>query len=481
MKRGKRSAKPGGAEGSSGLPAELHRSSGPRRQAARQGRRSAKASGTEPGAGLRGAGADELLSTLEGPLASLVRVVLEASDARGLAVYLVGGPVRDWLLGRPLRDADLVVATPGGAEELAAALASERLRATRHDRFGTVSLATEAVSLDLATARRERYAHAGALPEVEPASLEDDLLRRDFAVNALALPLSAKARANHAGIVDPAHGRRDLAGRALRVLHRRSFHDDPTRALRAARLAPRLGFTLTRGSRGALRAALRDGAFGRVSGDRLRRELVKVFDEAALSLDPARALRLLAEWHVLGALEPGLALEPSAVAGLRRLGRTVASRPWPGPRWRPWVAGLALWLAPLAPALRRRTLARFSVHGEVAARIAGFPRAREQWLRALAVARGRGALDATLAPIDEERLVALFAGAEPALRRRIERWAREDRGRRIPLGGSDLVELGFSGPAVGRALARIRAAFLDRRVADRGEALALALELRRRV
>ena len=455
MKRGKRSAQRGGAERSAYRPA-------PRRPVA------------------RAAGPDELLSTLEGPLAGLVRAVLEASDARGLAVYLVGGPVRDWLLGRSLRDADLVVETPRGAEELAAALASERLRATHHDRFGTVALAAEAASLDLATARRERYAHPGALPEVEPGSLEEDLLRRDFAVNALALPLSAKARANHAGIVDPAHGLRDLEGRALRVLHRRSFHDDPTRALRAARLAPRLGFTLTRGSRGALRAALRDGAFGRVSGDRLRRELVKLFDEAALSLDPAHALRLLAEWHVLGALEPGLALEPPAVAGLRRLGRTVASRPWPGPRWRPWVAGLALWLAPLAPALRRRTLARFSVHGEVAARIAGFPRAREQWLHALALARGRGALDAALAPIDEERLAALFAGAEPALRRRIERWAREDRGRRSPLGGSDLVGLGFSGPAVGSALARIRAAFLDRRVADRGEALALARELRRR-
>jgi tRNA nucleotidyltransferase (CCA-adding enzyme) len=395
-------------------------------------------------------------------------------------VHLVGGPVRDWLLGRSLRDADLVVEEPGGAEEIAAALASESLRVTRHDRFGTAVLVAQAASLDLATARRERYAHPGALPEVEPGSLEEDLLRRDFAANALALPLSAKARAGHAGIVDPAHGLRDLGRRALRVLHRRSFHDDPTRALRAARLAPRLGFALTRGSRNALRAALREGAFGRVSGERLRRELVKLFDEAALGLDPAQALRLLAEWHVLGALEPGLGLERQAVAPLRRLGRSVASPPWPGRGYRPWAAGLALWLAPLAPALRRRALARFAVHGEVAARVAGFPRARDQWLRALARARGRGALDALLAPIDEDRLAALFASADPALRRRIERWAREDRGRRSPLGGAELVELGFSGPAVGRALARIRAAYLDRRVADRGEALALARELRRR-
>lgn len=429
---------------------------------------------------MRRQGPGELVAALPPPLAELVRRVVEAADARALPVYVVGGPVRDWLLGRAVRDLDLVVEAPGGAEALAAAVGSAEVRVTRHDRFGTAVLAGEGAALDLATARRERYAHPGALPEVEPASLEQDLLRRDFAVNALALPLSAKARASQPGIVDPAQGERDLERRALRVLHSRSFHDDPTRALRAARLAPRLGFALTRDSRHALRAALRDGAFGRVSGDRLRREIVKLFDEAALGLDPAQALRLLAEWHVLGALEPGLALERAALAPLRRLGRAVVAPPWAVSRWRPWVAGLALWLAPLPPALRRRTLARLSVHGEAAARIAGFPRAREQWQRALARARGRGALDALLQAIDEESLAALHAGAGPALRRRIERWAREDRGRRGPLGGADLVELGFSGPAVGRALARIRAAFLDRRVRDRGEALTLARELLRR-
>jgi hypothetical protein len=120
------------------------------------------------------------------------------------------------------------------------------------------------------------------------------------------------------------------------------------------------------------------------------------------------------------------------------------------------------------------------VHGEAAARIAGFARARDQWLRALGRARGRGAIDAVLAPIDEESLAALHAGGEPALRRRVQRWACEDRGRRSPIAGADLLALGFSGPSVGRALARIRAAFLDRRVAGRDEALALARELARR-
>jgi tRNA nucleotidyltransferase (CCA-adding enzyme) len=327
--------------------------------------------------------------------------------------------------------------------------------------------------------RREAYAHDGALPTVEPGSLEEDLRRRDFTVNALALPLSTAARARRAGIVDVEEGLVDLEQRRLRILHPRSFHDDPTRALRAARLAPRLGFSVTRDTRSALRGALRDGAFGRVSGDRLRRELVKLFEDAALGLDPARALRLLDDWHVLGALEPGLGVERAAMAPLRRIGRAVLEAPWQAGRWRPWISGLAVWLATLSPALRRRALQRFAVRGEQARRIAEFPRARDAWLRGLTRARGRGAIDAVLAGVDEERLHALHAWAPPALRRRIGRWAGEDRARRLPVTGSDLVALGLAGPAVGRALRRIRTAYLDGALRSREEALALARELSR--
>jgi tRNA nucleotidyltransferase/poly(A) polymerase len=300
------------------------------------------------------------------------------------------------------------------------------------------------------------------------------MLRRDFSVNALALPLSRAARSEHDGVVDYSDGCADLARRRLRVLHRRSFHDDPTRALRAARLAPRLDFSLSRDSRSSLRDALRDGAFGRVSGDRLRREFVKLFDDAALALDPSRALRLLSEWHVLAALEPGLTLEREAVAPLRRLGRMIASPPWRSARW------LSLWLAPAPPNLRRRMLRRLSVRGETAKRISAFATSRDGWVRAVERARGRGAVDAVLRQLDEEELQALHATVAPALRRRIVRYAAEDRARRLPVSGDDLVAVGLEGPAVGRALARIRMAYLDGGVRDRSEALALADELARR-
>ena len=112
-------------------------------------------------------------------------------------------------------------------------------------------------------------------------------------------------------------------------------------------------------------------------------------------------------------------------------------------------------------------------------RIVEMARARQRTLRALEKARGRGAIDAVLRPLPEEELYAYYAWAVPAVRRRILRYATEDRQRRLPLSGSDLTPLGLSGPAVGRALARVRSAFLDGRVRSREEALALAREIGR--
>lgn len=421
----------------------------------------------------------EVLKHLPDAARALVSDILSAADERKLRVYLVGGPVRDLLMNRVVRDVDLVVERLGDidAAVLAGVLDRAELKVTTHDRFGTVTLRAGDAEVDLATVRSEAYAHDGALPSVAPGTLEEDLRRRDFTVNAMALPLSAVARSSHAGIVDVENGLVDLEEKRLRILHRRSFHDDPTRALRAARLAPRLGFSLTRDSRSALRNALRDGAFGRVSGDRLRREIVKLFDDASLGPDPSRALRLLDDWHVLGVLEPGLSLDRAQVAPLRRLGKCVVDAPWPAPRWKPWVSGLMIWMAPLPPAQRRRVLQRFAVRGDQARLIIDHPKRRDAWLRVLKRARGRGAIDATLVGSDEESLHALYAQVEGPLRRRIARYASEDRARRLPVSGSDLLELGLSGPTVGKALLRIRTAYLDGTLRTHEEALALAREI----
>jgi tRNA nucleotidyltransferase (CCA-adding enzyme) len=422
------------------------------------------------------------LASLPSASAELVRAVLRAADEDGVSVLLVGGPVRDWLLGRPIVDVDLLIedADPARAGALAARAAGGTGKVTRHERFGTAELHLPEVSIDFATVRSESYAHPGALPSVAPGNLEQDLARRDFSVNALALPLSRAARTRHPEIVDLFDGVADLGARRLRVLHEKSFHDDPTRALRAARLAPRLGFSLTPGTRGALRSALRDGCFGSVSGDRLRRELERSFEDAHRGLDPALALRLLADWHVLGALEPGLVLPRAAVLPLRRLGRAIAAPPWKSARWRVWMAGFGVWLGPLPAALRRRALRRFGVRGDPARRVAELPHEVERAVRAVERARGRGAIDAVLGALSEEALYAAYAGAPTAMRRRITRYASDDRHRRPPVTGDDLVAAGLAGPSVGRALERIRSAYLDGALRTREEALALAQEMARR-
>ena len=423
-------------------------------------------------------GVNQFFESLGGDTAEWLRAVLARADSEGLSVYAVGGPVRDLLLDRGLRDVDLLVE---GAElgKWVAAVAPSDARVTRHERFGTARVEFGEVRIDFSGARRETYADAGSLPRVAPGSLEEDLKRRDFSVNALALPLSRPALDKHPRLIDLEDGLSDLTSRKLRILHPRSFHDDPTRILRAARLGPRLGFSLTRGSHAALRSALRDGAFGRVSGDRLRREIVKLFDDARFGLDPSRAIRALSDWLVLGALEPGLEFTAESVVPVRRLGRAINEPPWHTTRWLSWVSGLSVVLAPLPPALRRRVVRRLSIRGEMARCVTQFPTARDGWLRSLPRARGRGSIDHLLAPLSEEELHALYAFADPKARRRISRFALEDRARRIPVGGADLMKLGLEGPSLGRALSRIRTAYLDGAVKSRDEALALAREIGR--
>ena len=425
---------------------------------------------------------NEVLEALPAGHARLVEWIAQAAAERGQKLHLVGGPVRDLLLARPLRDLDLLVEED--ARELGEAVVrahpTVELRLESHARFGTLRLAAGDVELDLARTRRERYEKPGALPEVESGSLVEDVQRRDFSVNALVLPIAAGEPERAQEVVDLVGGIEDLIQGRLRVLHARSFHDDPTRAFRGARLGLRLGMKLERRSRTALRDALRDGSFGAVSGERFRRELVLVFEEPRRGVDAGRILSLLSETHVLAALEPGLVLPRDRQAPLRRLSRSIAEPEWPAARWRPWIAGLSIWLAPLASVTRRRTLERFAIRGEQAARILSFAAEGDLMLDALAQARGRGAVDALLTELGEESLQATFALADVAIRRRILRWGAEDKRRRAPVIGTDLSELGIQGPDIGLGLARIRAAFLDGEIANREEALVLALELARR-
>src|SRR3954451_8590460 len=219
------------------------------------------------------------------------------------AVYVVGGAVRDVLLGVEPHELDFVVE---GDAVAVARRAAERLggNVTVHDRFGTATVTAPGATIDLAGARRERYEHPGALPDVElGASLAEDLARRDFTVNAIALHLADGALTFYDG------AQRDLDARVLRVLHDRSFRDDPTRLLRLARYAARLGFTPDPETDRLAAEAIADGAIETVTGSRLGAEL------RLLLREPQPAALLALERHGLGRalLGPHFHVDPDLV------------------------------------------------------------------------------------------------------------------------------------------------------------------------
>ena len=201
------------------------------------------------------------------PLAAL-RALRQANQHLDLSIYLVGGSVRDLLLERPIKDLDFAV--EGDAPSLAGRLAQELGgRVVLHRRFGTASVYFGDERVDLATARREHYDRPAALPRVTPAPIDEDLARRDFSINAMALPLAA----HRTSLVDPFHGQEDLELGLVRVLHPQSFVDDPTRILRAVRYEQRLGLIIEKETLGHLDRAVAAGGIAALSGDRIRNEL----------------------------------------------------------------------------------------------------------------------------------------------------------------------------------------------------------------
>jgi tRNA nucleotidyltransferase (CCA-adding enzyme) len=372
--------------------------------------------------------------------------------------YLVGGAVRDRLRGAEPVDLDLAV--EGDAAEAARTVAA-RLGADpfEHDRFGTAALRLGPTTVHFATSRRETYPEPGALPEVEPAAIEDDLARRDFTVNAMAMALP------DGKLLDPHGGKADLDAGIIRVLHDRSFVDDPTRLLRALRYEARLGGRLEEHTEELAREAIASGALDTVSGKRIRDELLDLLrePEAPAALERMRELKLDCSLHPAWRVIP-----ERAASAMLACGETGAD---------PALTLLAALMVPDAEALHplldrlsltrqeRDTVARSAeVGGRLAHRLAAdMPASRLhdllhcEPLEALAVALAWG------------------APGEPVLR-----YLSDLRGARLEVSGDDLLAAGIpESPAVGHALRETLRRKLDGEVSGRDDELALALQLAR--
>jgi tRNA nucleotidyltransferase (CCA-adding enzyme) len=358
----------------------------------------------------------ELAEALDAAYPELADVGAAAPDP----VYLVGGAVRDLLLGRGRADIDLVV--EGDPAALAAALGAEVVES--HPRFGTLKVVFGGEELDLTAARRERYRRPGALPEVElGAPIRVDLARRDFTVNAMAIPLGAKHE-----LIDPYDGQADLEAGVLRAIHSGSFVDDPTRAIRAARYAARFGLALEPATREWLLAT----DLGTITPERRWSELRKLAAEESAT----RALELLAGW---GLIDPRPGGESFALA--RDVNRLMAAPPWSEEADRAETI-LAAALGP-APDYKDLVDANPSLPSE------GVRAARGRDPIELALARAAGAtwLDDWLA------------------------WREVT----LDITGADLTAAGLSGPAVGLGLEAALIAKLDAKAPTRADELRVAL------
>jgi len=231
-------------------------------------------------------------------VAPLFRLMGEAAEEREETVYVVGGFVRDLLLGHENLDIDIV--TEGDGIALARQVAAKADgKVAAHPRFGTaiVFFPDTEIRIDVSTARSERYPEPAALPEVSRGTIDDDLRRRDFTINCLAVGLRRKGLGD---LLDPCGGVEDLRRRLIRVLHDKSFRDDPTRVVRAVRFAARFSFSIETKTRRWLRAAVRGGLLGRLTRERLRNEWLHIFEEPR----PSRCLEMLRECGALGAVDP---------------------------------------------------------------------------------------------------------------------------------------------------------------------------------
>ncbi|MBC7251312.1 MAG: CBS domain-containing protein [Anaerolineae bacterium] len=427
---------------------------------------------------------EEIVALIENalppPLLDLIREASQTASDMGYALYFVGGFVRDLLLGIPNFDIDLVV--EGDAIKLAKRLRRQvggRVRS--HARFGTAKLLFDnggarygIPSLDFVTARAEFYEHPTALPQVERSSIKQDLHRRDFTINTLAIRLDPE---HYGELLDFYGGEQDLRNGLIRVLHSLSFVEDPTRTLRAVRFEQRLGFRIEPRTEELIANAL--DLLDRISGERIRHELILIFQEE----EPEKCLARLHELKILQQIHPGLYYDEWLGEKFRQLRQAMRSGDWPEEICDAPKAISTLYLALLTYRLSAEELEALITRLKI-------PRDDAELLRQVSSLRP---LEARLAAedhppstvvhwLERHTLAALFvlwvATDSSRVRHQIERYCREWRFVHSEIDGQYLKTLGLRpGPIFGRILRRLRDARLDGEIVSLEEEKALVEQI----
>jgi tRNA nucleotidyltransferase (CCA-adding enzyme) len=383
----------------------------------------------------------KLASWIEGRLPAetfgLLKTAGEIADGLDYNAYLVGGSVRDLLMGQRNIDMDLVIEGEGieFARQLGQVLGA---KVRPHERFGTAKIIRGDMRIDVATARTEYYERPAALPKVQMSSVKKDLYRRDFTINSLAVMLKP---GEFGQMVDFFGGQRDLKDKAIRVLHNLSFVEDPTRAFRAARFAVRFGFRISKHTENLIRSALNMDLFGKLSGKRLYEEMSLIFGEK----NPVGVIRVLADYKLLSVIHPRLMYSERLHARLTATHDTL--------RWFELsfidesadyrVMYLMALLYDLKSEEKEKALRRLSVPPRLQRAVVGDVQSAKGILGQLPISDPAGLYEA-LSALNLETLLFAMSEAEDGERKKcISKYLLELRRTKTLLGGSDLKKMGI--------------------------------------
>lgn len=413
------------------------------------------------------------LTKLPAILHEAIEAVGRTADQLGLRVYTVGGFVRDLLLHLPNFDLDFVVEGP--AISLADRLIEQDKRfslVASHERFGTATLRFgDEMLVDLSTARTEFYEYPAALPQVEPSNLSQDLLRRDFTINALAVSINEQSFGR---LVDLFGGLSDLEAKVIRILHPFSFIEDPTRIVRAARFAGRLGFHLDTKTKEQARRAVGMGIFDDLGGVRIKEELKLILEGP----ERIKTLALLNELGGLGYLDKLLHFSTSVKASMRRAERLL-DRIADLETGEAWVVYLGVLLSELPPDRSEAVLTRLQLTNKQKETVLdGLDLHRHMPVEMRHLKRSELFHLMKERPLGALAIAAAVAQIGTDLRRCLKLYIDELAQVKLEIGGKDLLALGFaSGPRLGVALSEILDAKIDRKAVGREAELKLAAEI----
>jgi tRNA nucleotidyltransferase (CCA-adding enzyme) len=417
------------------------------------------------------------LVNLNKELQDLIKVASCAAEHYHLSIYLVGGFVRDLILGVKNLDLDIVVEGDGikFAEEFA-----NRLNASLilHRRFGTATVVLESkLKIDIASARKEHYPKAASLPEVTAGTLEDDLFRRDFTINTMAISITKN---NFGNFIDLFGGKADLNNKKIRVLHNLSFIDDPTRILRAIRFEKRYGFKIDAETLKALSVSVRLKMLEKVQPQRLRDELILTLKETK----PIKEIERIQQLAGFKFINPSLSLTKGSYQLLKNIEAQINwfKKRYPQRRtldtWLVYFIGL---IDPLGLREIKSICKKFVFRRGEEKRILAYKKVGERTLRYLSQAKIKpSGIFELLEPLSYEIILILKAKSRyHNIKRNIENFLRAYNGMQLYVSGEDLCRLGIKpGPHYKKIFSKALTAKIDGRIKTKDDEIDLIRRLK---